>query len=136
MAGVQARDERFRVTETACHRDRFLADGHTLLDGRGPRPHLERQVREQMGAQGAVVRRKGGERFLQEPHACVADRESSVEQEAAERGHVAECRSRKQLGIGRAPCDVDRALERQPRSAAVPRAPLRVAETQQQVAAL
>ena len=88
-----------------------------------------------MGAQRAVARRKGGERLLQEPRGGATDREPRVEQESAERGHVAERSSREQLRIGRAPRAVDRALERQQRAGAVVRAPLRVAEAQQQIPA-
>ena len=67
VAGVQAGEKRFCVTEAARHLDRFLADRHTPLDGLGSRPHLESEVGEKMGAKRAVARRKGGERLLQEP---------------------------------------------------------------------
>ena len=92
------------TSASASPRRRAIAIASSLiadppLDGLESRPHLEGEVGEEVGAERAVAGRKGGERLLEEPDAGSADLESRVEKEAAERGHVAERRSREQLAV-------------------------------------
>ena len=133
---VEGRDERFGVTEAPRHLDRLLTHVDPALDRLVPRPHLEGEVGEEVGAERAVLGREGGERFLQEPDAGSADLESGVEKEAAEGGHVSQRRLREQLAVPEPAATFDRLLEGRTRLGPVAGAPLRVGETQQELGSL
>ena len=132
VARVQGRDERLGVAETPRHLDRVLAHRNALLDGLVAGPHLEREVGEEMRSQRAVVGWQGSERFLQEPDPGPPDLEARVEEEAPERGHVAQRRLREQLAVPEPAARFDRLLVGRSRLGAVPRAPLCIGEAQQQ----
>jgi hypothetical protein len=57
MPAVQGRHKRFRVTDPPGHVDRLLAYHVTTFDWLCSRPHLEREMGKQVGAQRAVLGR-------------------------------------------------------------------------------
>jgi hypothetical protein len=57
MPAVQGRHKRFRVTDPPGHVDRLLANRVTTFDRLCTRPHLDRKMGKQVGAQRAVFGR-------------------------------------------------------------------------------
>ena len=136
VAGVQARDQHLLVVEPARQLDRLLAHGHAALHRLlATRTHLEGEVCQQSRAQRAVALGQRGKCLFQEPDARCTGLETCEEQEAPERGHIAQGRTGEQLPCSEAPRDLGRRFEARAGGRRVTRAPLCVSEPQEELAA-
>ena len=135
VTGVEGGHERPLVADPPRNLDRLVAHGCAPLDRLVRRIQFERETREQNHPERAVVLGKRGERLGEQVGAGRSDLEPRVEQEAAERGHVAERRAGEQLALPEPACDHCRVLEARARGGDVSRPPLGIAEAQEQIAA-
>jgi hypothetical protein len=134
MPRVEGDRERLGVVEPPGHLDRLGAQAEPALV-LGRRGDLDREARQHLRPERAVLLGQRRERVLKQAERRGADLEAREQERAAEPDDVAERRAREPLAVAEAARQVGGLLEARPRRPAVAGAPARVAEPEQHVGA-